>query len=74
MQAGEQTLSLATFGTLSRAFGVLGLGGVDRLLGLRAAEVLTVPSHTGLSCTAQAAEYATIRIARAGSTVAKTHC
>ena len=38
-KAGEQTLNLDTFGTLGRALGVFGLEGIDRLLGLRAAEV-----------------------------------
>ena len=41
-KAGEETLNLDTFGTLGRALGVFGLGGIDRLLGLRAAEVCPV--------------------------------
>ena len=39
IQAGEQTLGPGTFGSLTRALGVFGLAGIDRLLSLRAAEV-----------------------------------
>ncbi len=41
-KAGDQTLNLDTLGTLGRALGVFGLGGSDRLLGLRVAEVGTL--------------------------------
>ena len=37
--AGQETLGPATLTAMSKALGVIGLGGLDKLLGLRIAEV-----------------------------------
>lgn len=40
--AGNSTLDLASFAAISRAIGPCGVGGLDTLLGMRAAEVRLV--------------------------------
>ena len=37
--SGNSTLDLASFAAISRAIGPCGVGGLDKLLGMRAAEV-----------------------------------